>query len=238
MSKKTFKQGSLFDQGEVFVWGEDDQLQKDNGDTKSENDIPAQPQPIQNPSWVSTPSAESLEEKESPQAVISKQAKRKPTRQRPSLFARAIDALSRREYSQKELRLKLKRSLGEEETLEQLDEVIERLIKLGYLSNQRYAITRVRVRASQFGDSRIRYELREQGVSEEDISEAFSELGQSEDERAYKVWKRRFDALPDTPKERDRQIRYLLYRGFSMSAVDRVIRGRVEVDESDGNYWD
>lgn len=155
---------------------------------------------------------------------------RKPKEEK-SLFLRAVECLSRREYSRKELRQRLLKGLNTEErekTLEEMEEVLDRLENLKYLSDERFAQGRVRVRSSQMGNSRIRGELRRLGVAEEDISTALEEIAEPEEIRAYRVWSKRFHELPTDRKERDRQIRYLLYRGFSMGVVDRVIRGRVE----------
>ncbi len=167
---------------------------------------------------------------------------RKPRAEQPkrSLFAQAVDCLSRREYSRAELRKRLMRDARDEERealAAEVDQVIERLEGLGYLSDKRFAEGRVRMRASQLGNARIRGELRRLGVGEEAIREAMDELTEAEDVRAWRVWKKRFSELPTSAKERDRQIRYLLYRGFSMSAVERVIRGRVEPPEEQG-FWD
>ncbi|MFR6028021.1 MAG: hypothetical protein ACLUHG_01130 [Sutterella wadsworthensis] len=34
--------------------------------------------------------------------------------------------------------------------------------------------------------------------------------------------------MPADRKERDRQIRFMMYRGFGMSAISRVLKGAVE----------
>ena len=158
-------------------------------------------------------------------------------RQRPSVFARAADALSRRDYSKKELTQKLKRGLKEDENPEEVDKAIERLEDLGYLSDARFAENRARVRASSLGNARIRRELRQSGVSDEKVQAAMETIEEPEDVRAYRVWARRYSELPTDRKERDRQIRYLLYRGFGMDSINRVLRGRVELPEEPASYW-
>ena len=64
-----------------------------------------------------------------------------------SLMARGLDALARREYSRDELYRKLTHSLSEDETSDDVANVIADLEKKGYLSNERYAAGRVRTRA-------------------------------------------------------------------------------------------
>lgn len=161
-----------------------------------------------------------------------REAKRQanPTRRnQPSLFARATAALARRDYSRKELDRKLSRALKEGETYDMVTEVLDRLESAGYLSDERFAETRARVRSRTLGDARIRRELRQSGVSSEHVEAAMEEIEEPEEVRAYRIWKRRFDELPKDRKERDRQIRFLMYRGFSMGAISRVISGRVEI---------
>ena len=158
-------------------------------------------------------------------------------RQRPSVFARAADALSRRDYSKKELTQKLKRGLKEDENPEEVEKAVTRLEDLGYLSDARFAENRARVRASSLGNARIRRELRQSGVSDDKVQAAMETIEEPEDVRAYRVWARRYKELPTDRKERDRQIRYLLYRGFSMDSINRVLRGRVELPDEPTSYW-
>ena len=173
-----------------------------------------------------------------PEELIRRAQERKKARKSagdgPSLFMRAAGALARRDYSKKDLSRKLKRNLRDGETKEEADAVLERLESAGYLSDERYAEHRARTRSGSLGNARIRRELAMNGVSREHIDRALDMIEEPEELRAYRVWKRRYDELPTDRKERDRQIRYLLYRGFSMSSVSKVLRGDVEdPDEAD-----
>ena len=66
------------------------------------------------------------------------------------------------------------------------------------------------------------------------VLDRMEQLGYLSDERyacvkaRYRIWRRRFDELPRDYSERERQIRYLAYRGFSFTSIQRVIRGEVE----------
>ncbi len=158
-------------------------------------------------------------------------------RQRPSILARAADALSRRDYSRKELRVKLMRNLSDGENSEDVEKALERLEEWGYLSDTRFAENRARIKASSLGNARIRRELRLSGVDDEKVQAAIETIEEPEDVRAYRVWARRYKEIPGDRKERDRQIRYLLYRGFSMDSINRVLRGRVELPDESNFYW-
>lgn len=153
----------------------------------------------------------------------------------PSLFMRAAGALARRDYSRRDLGRKLRKGLKDGETPEEAETVLERLESSGYLSDRRFAENRARVRSQSLGNARIRRELSMSGVSRENIDRAIEQIEEPEELRALRVWKRRFSELPEDRKERDRQVRYLLYRGFSMSSVSRVLRGEVyEPDDEEG----
>lgn len=139
-----------------------------------------------------------------------------------SLSARALDALARREYSCDELARKLKQSLTEGETLEDVAAVISELKERGFLSNERYAAGRVRTRAVRYGNRRLVQELRQQGVEDAAIDEALAEA-EPEIDRARMVWERKFGDPPEDYKEKCRQVRFLAARGFSFDVIHRVL---------------
>ena len=152
----------------------------------------------------------------------------KPTR---SLMARAVDLLSRREHSRFELARKLRRHLGPDEGQGDIDRVLDHLQAQQLLSDERFARSRVRQRASREGDAKLARDLRERGVSEGEVDAAIATLTEPEAVRALATWARRFDALPTTAAERGRQGRFLQARGFSMHVITRVLAGKVEHDD-------
>ena len=160
-------------------------------------------------------------------------ARRDPSSRKPqkSLKVRAIEALSRCEYTRKTLRAKLARTLSDDESPEKLDDVLDELERLGYLSDERYAIVRTRGKSAALGDQRLRRELVASGVKASVANAVISEETQPERIRCYRLWKRRFGELPRDAKEKDRQTRWLAYRGFGFSAISDVLRGRIELDE-------
>ncbi len=145
-------------------------------------------------------------------------------RSRPrSLLSRGVLLLSRRDYSRKQLRERLLERLEESETAEMVDETLDVLEKKGYLSEQRFAEMLCRTRSKRYGNARLSIEMRQAGLSNQVIEQA---LGQTEDEsqRASEVWKRRFGKAAENEKERARQIRFLVARGFPYDIVFRVIK--------------
>lgn len=154
--------------------------------------------------------------------------KPKPVR---NILTRAMDALSRREYSRRELGRKLLQGLLEGETREEISAALDKLESMGLLSDERYAEAKIRSCAGRMGDMRLKRELRMSGVSGEAIEEAMASLEEPEEVRALRIWGRRWSELPKDWKEREKMVRYLATRGFSMSAIQKVLRGEVELPE-------
>ncbi len=142
---------------------------------------------------------------------------------------RGIDLLSRREHSRLELFRKLSRTLQEGETIDDVNETLDTLQSRGYLSNERFAESRVRSREARYGNARLAYELRMSGVDDESIREALNQSG-DELERARAVWARKFSEPPQDARERARQIRFLASRGFSFDVIGKVIEGGLDED--------
>ena len=141
-----------------------------------------------------------------------------------ALRVQALKFLTRREHSRAELRAKL---AVHAESEEQLETLLDALQAEHLLSDQRYASQRVAARAGRFGNSRLKQELRAQGVGDEDIAEAMA-AGGDETERCRTVWQKKFGAAPASAEERAKQMRFLQYRGFSSEAIRRVLRGEKE----------
>jgi regulatory protein len=138
----------------------------------------------------------------------------------PDLRVRALQLLTRRDHSRAELKSKL---AGEAESAEQLDAVLDRLEAERLLSDHRYASQRVIARGRRYGNGRLKQELRQSGVSDDNIAAALPEAG-DETERCHAVWARKFSQPPRSSEERAKQMRFLQYRGFSGEAIKQTLR--------------
>lgn len=138
----------------------------------------------------------------------------------PDLRVQALKLLARRDYSRVELRAKLAAGA---ETEEALEAVLDTLLSEHLLSDQRYATQRVLARARRYGNARLKQDLRQHGVGDDDIAAALPEGG-DEVARCQAVWARKFCDLPKTPDERAKQMRFLLFRGFSGEAIKQTMR--------------
>ena len=150
-----------------------------------------------------------------------------------TLRERALRLLARREQARAELVRKLS---PYSESADELDVLLNDLEARGLLSDERYAEARMHTRAARFGNARLAYELRTQGVSDTLVDQVLATCG-DELARARQVWQRKFGGRSDgdsaalnDPNERSRQIRFLTSRGFSGETIRRVLRGDFEDD--------
>ena len=156
-------------------------------------------------------------------------------RPEPSLRTRALQYLSRREYSRAELAAKLRPYVEAEDEFEQvqpvdIDALLDDLTTSGWLSDERAVTQLLHARRPRFGTQRIAHELHQKGVSEELIEQALPALKETELETARSVWQRKYGALPRDAKEKARQMRFLQSRGFSMDVIFKVLRTSVDDD--------
>jgi len=147
----------------------------------------------------------------------------------PSLRARALQHLARREYSRTELRRKLLPHVQAGHDFEQaiavdLDALLDDLTSRGWLSDERAATQLVHLKRSRFGTQRITHELRKKGIAEELIDAALPALKESEMDAAREVLLKKFSSPPKDPKEKAKQMRFLQSRGFSMDAIFMLLR--------------
>ena len=140
-----------------------------------------------------------------------------------SIKNKAVDYLSRREHSERELRDKLEAKGFDQELL---DQVIQDMLDLGYLSDERYArmIIRSCYEKAQ-GPKKIRFKLQQKGLATSVVNEAFEEFEGDWFSLAQSLRARKFPtSIKHTDKEsyykeKARQMRFLAGRGFSMDQI-------------------
>ena len=143
----------------------------------------------------------------------------------PSLKGRALRLLSQREHS----RLELERKLAEHETEPgQLAKALDALQAKGFISEERVIESVIHRRAGKLGTTRVRQELAAKGLTGEAVAEALELLRGTELERAREVWRRKFGEPATDPKDKARQIRFLVSRGFAAEVVRKVVQGAEE----------
>ena len=159
------------------------------------------------------------------QTELSKLAEsQSEARKGPSLKARAISLLSRRDQSRVELKRKLAMHA---ESPEAIETVINSLETEGYFSEARFAQSFARRRGERYGVARVKQELNGHKLDSALMETTVDILKKSEFVRGYEVWSRRFDALASDSTGRIKQQRFLAGRGFSMAVIGRIIKGEI-----------
>ena len=137
----------------------------------------------------------------------------------------AMDLLSRREHSRKELWQKLR---NRAETPEILEVVLGALEADRLLSDERFAESFVRSRVSRgLGPVRIKQELLQKGIAADMVSIQLESCDEDWQQQALEVNEKKFGAAPvKDPKEKAKRVRYLQYRGFHIDTIMAVVDGR------------
>ncbi len=137
-----------------------------------------------------------------------------------SLKGRALRLLSTREHS----RAELERKLGPHEAEPgQLRRILDELQAKDFINEQRVVESVLHRRVPRLGAARIRQELQAKGLAQEAVAEAVAGLQSTELQRAREVWAKKFAELPRDARERGKQARFLLARGFGGEVVRQVL---------------
>ena len=137
-----------------------------------------------------------------------------------AIYNEALDIISRREHSQKELTDKLIKKFNIPELV---DLVINSLLDKNLINDYRYSEAYVVARKRKgFGPKKIIYELLSRGVTENIASEAINQEGGWRD-AASKAFNKKFKAgIGKDFKEQNKQKVFLQNRGFSFEEIDSV----------------
>ena len=144
-----------------------------------------------------------------------------------------MDLLARREHGSQELEAKLSKRFHKRNCdAEMRHSVIEQLISEGLLSDERYAVSRVRQLASRgYGPNRIRNDLRQQRVDQflsSSMDEAF-DVPVDWAVEAASVYHKKYQGQPiigdydSRQRERGRRMRFLQHRGFDAEVIQRLV---------------
>jgi regulatory protein len=147
----------------------------------------------------------------------------------PAAYAAAVTLLSRRDFASGELRANLERRGFERSAV---DAVLAQLIDEHVLDDMRFANHYVAYHAERGrGPLRIAADLRGRGLSDALIDAAL-ESGPDWYVVAARVRGRKFGPqIPDSWAEKNRQARFLQYRGFSSDHIRRALGPTFDPDD-------
>jgi regulatory protein len=139
---------------------------------------------------------------------------------RPSLKARALSFLARREHSRAELVRKL---TPHTEDPSEIGPILDDFEARGWLSEMRFVEQSLHRLVPRYGRHRIAQTLRDKGVSETSIAASVAYLKDNEPTSAREILKRKYSGPPTTREERAKRARFLQSRGFDHDTIRRVI---------------
>jgi regulatory protein len=138
-----------------------------------------------------------------------------------SLRATALRLLARRDYPRAALEARLLARGAERDDVTRLLDDLERQ---GYLSDARHAQMLVAQKVERFGRRAIAHALHARRVDPVAAREALATLADGDEvARATAVWTRRFGVQAADERERARQIRFLLARGYGLQVALAVV---------------
>lgn len=134
------------------------------------------------------------------------------------LYDHAVSLLAKRDYSSGELTRTLAKMT---ENSECVDSALQRLIVSGYLDDERLVMHLVdkHIR-KKHGPTRIRQEVRQKGFSQELVEQALEKAAVDWYAMAHELKVSKFgEERASDAKEKNKQVRYLQYKGFSMDMI-------------------
>lgn len=135
--------------------------------------------------------------------------------------------LGHRDRTVVEMRRHLEAKRVEPDTI---DEAVAELGEQGYLDDARFAqrFTEDRRRLDGWGDERIERRLVAVGLDRDTIAAALAVRdGETELEAALRVLQRRFRTVPETPRDRERALGFLVRKGYDLELAHDAIRAYV-----------
>ena len=147
-----------------------------------------------------------------------------------SLRARAMDYVARRELSRAQLHKKLQPYAEDEDELER---VLNEFAKKNWQSDERFTQAFVRSKSTKHGSARLQQELKAHGVSADLIRDALPSR-EEELRNAISVARKKFKQPAQNFEEKQKQMRFLLYRGFSSGIAQAAFKADWDEEEP----WD
>ncbi len=145
---------------------------------------------------------------------------------------KALRLLTTREHSREELLRKLAQAKARrtrdaaaqpKPDKDDIASLVDDLTAQGWQSDDRYAEAIVRRLTGQASRRFISEKLAQAGIKKDVAAAALEALDQDEMDVARALWARRFGDAPKDDKDRQRQIRFLLSRGFHLGDAFKIV---------------
>lgn len=147
-----------------------------------------------------------------------------------SLRARALDIVARQEISRADLKRKLAPHAESEDELERL---LDDFAQRHWQSDERFAEAYIHSKGQKHGKLRLQQALHAKGIDSE-IAQELMPSAEDELHTAIAVLRKKFKQPAADAKEKQKQFRFLAYRGFDMNTAQAAIKhawAEIEEDE-------
>ena len=143
------------------------------------------------------------------------------------LKKRALYYLGKREYSRLELQKKINAFAQELEIdTHNIKNILNDLEGNDWLSDQRFTEQFIFSKKNKYGVEKIRYELKMKGVDDTIINGELVKIKSENYSLAKKIWLKKFDDVPQSQEERNKQIRFLQGRGINLRLIHKILSGK------------
>ena len=130
----------------------------------------------------------------------------------------AIDLVSRKMYSEKEIRAKMKQK---EFSQTAIDSVVDILKEYGYINDEAYAAIYCEHYMKKYGVKKLEFELKNKGIAPEIIENAVA--GVKNDDTLEELIKKRVAGKELDVKEYSKTVRYFLSKGFEYDKIASIL---------------
>lgn len=140
---------------------------------------------------------------------------------------RCMNLLKSMDRTEFQLRQKLRQGDYPEEVAER---AIAYVKKFGYVNDRAYALRYIESRQGRDARRQIACDLRQKGISQDIIQEAFEEAEPQDEEALIRrlAEKKHIDPRTADRKERQRLYGFLMRKGFSADAIGRALREKID----------
>lgn len=144
-----------------------------------------------------------------------------------NLRAKALDFLSRRDYSYLELFNKLSKYTDDEIAIRS---VLDEMVSKNFLNEERYIEAFINSKSRKFGSKKIRYLLCSKVSNSDLVNDIYSKTEINELQIACEQLVKKYPSPPQDNKERAKYLRFLLNRGFSYEIINQALAQAYEVE--------
>ena len=130
----------------------------------------------------------------------------------------AIDLVSKKMYTEKEIRIKMKHK---EFSQTAIDSVVDILKEYGYINDEAYATVYCEHYMQKYGVKKLEFELKNKGVDSDIIENAL--LGVKNDDTLEEMIRKKVGTKELDFKEYSKTVRYFLSKGFEYDVIQEIL---------------